>query len=118
MLSQVVVWRLQLFDDIWRSRTSSLESHVPVRLVHMIDVVLVLHSLSSVLILEYFCEDSFGTRWHARVIYGAVSSILYAHSSSVDGVELVFHSVSSGRALTSGCPRIIATLSHGWSLDI
>lgn len=65
MLSQVVVRRLQLLDDVRATRSSSLECHVTVRLVHVVNVVLILHSLSVVLILEDLREDSFGAGWDA-----------------------------------------------------
>ena len=65
MLSQVIVGRFQLFYDVRCATSSSLEGHVAVRLVHMINVVLVLHWLSVVLIFEYLCEDAFRTSWHA-----------------------------------------------------
>ena len=57
-----------MFYDIGCTTASSLESHVAVSLIHVIDVVLVLHGLSIVLILEYLREDTLGTRRHARMI--------------------------------------------------
>lgn len=55
MLSEVVVWRFQLLDDIGGATASALEGHVSMRLIHVINVVLVMHCLSGVLVLEYFC---------------------------------------------------------------
>ena len=55
VLSQIIIGRFQLFDNICRSTASTLESHISVSLIHVIDVVLVLHSLPIVLILENFC---------------------------------------------------------------
>lgn len=116
MLPQVVVWRLQLLDDVRSTCSPALESHVAVRLIHVIDVVLVLHGLSVMLILEYFCEDTLGAGWHTRVV--SIASVLYAHTSSVDRVELVLDSAASGRALATGRPWIIAALCDRRPLDI
>lgn len=55
MLSQVVVWRFQLLNDIGGAAASALEGHISMCLIHVINVVLVMHCLSGVLILEYFC---------------------------------------------------------------
>ena len=55
VLSQIVVRRLQLFDNIRGSTSSSLKGHVAMSLIHVVDVVLVLHGLPVVLILEDFC---------------------------------------------------------------
>ena len=51
------------------------------------------------------------------MINGSVSSILNAHSSSVNCVELVFHTSAWG-ALTAGCARIVATLSNRGPLNV
>ena len=65
MLPQIIVWRFELFYDVRCSTASSLEGHVAMSLVHVVDVVLVLHRLSVVLIFEDFCQDSFRAIWHA-----------------------------------------------------
>lgn len=70
------------------------------------------------LIFEYFCKNSFGTCWHARVIDRSITSVLDAHSSSVNGVELVFHAGASRGALAACGSWIVATLRYGRPLDI
>lgn len=65
MLSQIIVWRFQLLYNIGCPASSTLEGHVAMRLIHVVDVVLILHGLSVVLIFEYFREDSFRAGWHA-----------------------------------------------------
>lgn len=68
MLSQVVVRRFQLLYDVRATCASSLECHVAVSLVHMVNIIMILHSLSVVLILENLRENSFSACRHARVI--------------------------------------------------
>lgn len=106
-----------MFDYVSRTTSSSLECHVAMSLIHMINVILVLHSLPIMLILENFGENAFGARWNRRVINWSISSILDAHSSSVNCVELIFHSRASGRALSACSSRIIASLCHWGPLD-
>ena len=65
-------------------------------LIHVINIVLVLHSLSIVLILEYLSKYTLSTRRHARMINSAISAVLYAHSSSVYSIELILHASASG----------------------
>ena len=65
VLPQVVVGRLQLFDYVCCAAAPSLESHVSVSLVHVVDVILVLHGLPVVLILTYFFQDAFRASLHA-----------------------------------------------------
>jgi len=55
VLSEIVIRRLQLFDNVSGSTASSLERHVAMSLIHVVNVVLVLHGLPVVLILEDFC---------------------------------------------------------------
>ena len=83
MLSYVTVWR---FDNMLRS-TSSLESHLSVGLVHVINIILLLTmeallSCVSVLVLKNLCEDSLS------VLISLAS--LNVHTSSMDSVELIF----------------------------
>jgi len=86
-----------LFYDIGCTTASSLESNVAMSLIHVINIVLVLHSLSIVLILEYLSKYTLSTRGHARMITSAISAtILYAHSSSVYSIELILHASASG----------------------
>lgn len=64
VLPQVVVWRLQLLYDVRCSAASSLEGHVAVRLIQVVDVVLIVHRLSVVLVLEYFGQNALCARGH------------------------------------------------------
>ena len=112
MLPEIIVWRLQLFYYVCCTTASALECHIAVSLVHVIDVVLVLHGLSIVLVLKYFSQYAFGTCGHARVVDGAVASVLNAHSSSMNGIELVLHSCTPWRPLSASSAGIVASLSH------
>jgi hypothetical protein len=82
------------------------------RLVHVINVVLVLHGLSIMLVLKYLCKDAFGARGHARMVNRAISTVLYAHASSVHGIELILHTSASRRPLTARSAWIVATLCY------
>lgn len=56
MFSQIIIWRLQLIDDVWRP-LSSLKCDMSLGVVHVIDIILVLmamETLSVVLVLEDF----------------------------------------------------------------
>ena len=50
-----MIGRLELFNNIGGAASSTLEGHVAMRLVHVINVVLVLHGLSIMLVLKYLC---------------------------------------------------------------
>lgn len=104
--------------NVCGAAASALECHVAVRLVHVVDVVLVLHRLSVMLIFEYFCEYALGARGHTRVLNRPISSILDAHSSSMHCVELILHARASRGALAAGGARVVASLGHGGPLDI
>lgn len=65
MLSEVIVGRLKLFYYVCGTTTSSLKCHIAVSLVHVIDIVLVLHGLAIMLVLKYFRKNAFGARGHA-----------------------------------------------------
>ena len=69
---------------------------------------------SSMLVFEYFCQNSFSVAW--LPIDGLAIS-LDAHSSSMNSVKLVLH-CSSRRALTSSRARVVSALSHGRPLDV
>ena len=97
MLSQIVLWRLDLVDDVGTSTCVTLG------LAQVVDVVLVLEGCGAVLlVLEDFGQDAFslsGVR---------VSVVLNGHASAVNSVKLTFN-LASRRSLTAW---IGATLSH------
>lgn len=65
------------------------------RLIHVIDVVLVLHRLPIMLVFEYLGQDALRAGRHTRMIDRAVSAILYAHAAAMHSVELVLHACAS-----------------------
>ena len=116
MLSQIVIWRLQLFDNVWCTTSiSCVELHLAMSLVHVINVVLmlvVLHCLPVMLVLENLCEDSFCAGGDASVVDSTSTIILNAHSSSMNCIELVLCIIGSRGSLPSGRSRIGSTLCN------
>ena len=74
---------------------------------------------SSMLVFEYFCQNSFSVTW---LSVDGLAISLDAHSSSMNGVELILDVVRcSGWSLaasSSGWMRCVVTLSDWWSWDL
>ena len=52
------------------------------------------------------------------MINRAISTVLYAHSSSVHCIELILHTSTSWGPLTAGSAWIVATLRYWGTLDV
>jgi len=70
------------------------------------------------LILEYFCKNSFCASRNTRMVYSASTAILNTHSSSMHCIELVLCVIGSWGSLPSGRSRIGSTLCNWWPLNI
>lgn len=120
VLSQIIIWRLQLFDNIWCT-ISRIEIHLSMSLIHVVNIVLmlvVLYCLSVMLILEDFCQDSFCASRNTWVINSATTTILNAHTSTMNSIELILCIVGSWGSLTSSSSWIWSTLCNWWPLNI
>jgi hypothetical protein len=118
MFSNVAVWRFQLFNYVWRTLNScnsisSIKLNLSLCLIQVIILILwsVLNCLSILLIFENFSENTFCALW---LIYSiCCSDSLNVHSSSMHGIELVFHlNSSSWGSLTSSSIWINLVLSN------
>ena len=91
VFSQVVIGRLQLLYDVYSS-VPSMESHLAISLIHVINVVLVLMTcqLSSMLVFENLCQNALGACWNTLVIDCVTTAILNTHTSTVNCIKLIF----------------------------
>lgn len=68
--------------------------------------------LAVMLVLEDLRENTLGRVWQILVIV-----LIYVHTAAMNPVELIFQ-VGAWRPLSSGGPRIHASLSHGGALNV
>jgi hypothetical protein len=117
VLTEITVRRFELLYEV-RSDTlavitvSGIELEVAMGIVHVVHVVLLLH-LPVVLVLEDLREDAFGVVAVALVLdlHIVALIILNVHTSAVDSVELILHSVALARASSgTGGAWIVPTL--------
>lgn len=122
MFSQIWIRRFNLFAIlipviilVLINRTSSaIES---MSLIHMVDVVLLMNSLT-VLILEDLGKNSFGT-WRLRRMINSsiISTTLNTHASTMDSIELIFNIVDWTRWSITSCSSTRISLNW-WSRDV
>ena len=123
MLSEVVIGRLDLLVDVWSTARvvvlAAVETEVAMRLVHMVDVVLLLLvHLPCVLVLEDLGENALRAGRLARVVL-PVAIRVDAHSASMHSVELILYvSISPRRPSGASSARVAAMLLNRWPRDI
>ena len=123
MLAEVIVRRLDLLVDIGSGTgvvvLASVETEVAMRLVHVVDVVLLLLvHLTRVLVLKDLCQDTLGAGRLARVVL-SIAVRVDAHTASVHSVELVLYvGVGPRRPSRAGSARVGAMLLHGGPRDV
>lgn len=81
------------------------------RLIHMVDVVLLLQILPVLLIFEYFRENTLRARWLALVLntHVVAARVLNTHASAVHGIELILDTATGAwRPTGSGRTRVTA----------